>query len=168
MLTIIGIIFTFIAGEYYYGKSLEALSGVKPDGTIYPTITQTTTHIPTYKPTTIPTPISTFGNSVSNLRITNYPNYITATVDYTFLSEHGDIAKIAGLPISNGKFQGNFSYTSEIITKGRGTAEFCIKFYPSEKEPTKSTDQIVFIMWNEKYGNFFSVPHNFNKTWNSN
>lgn len=80
------------------------MSDVKPDGTIYPTITQTTTPIPTFKPTIIPTPISNFGNSVSNLRTIEYPSYILVTVDYTFLSEHGDLAKIAGVPLSNGKF----------------------------------------------------------------
>lgn len=43
-----------------------------------------------------------------------------------------------------------------------------ITFHPSEKVPIKSTDQIKFVMWNEKYGNFISVPYDYNKTWSSN
>ena len=147
--------------EHSCSYTLTVKPSVTPTSTPTPTPTITT---PTPAPTTT---ISTFENSVSNFRVIDNPSNIHVTVDYTFLSKRGDVAKLAARPLSYGKFPSNFTYSSKIISKGRGTVNLSIIFVPSEKVRILSTDQIEFIMWNDQYGTFFRVPFDYIKIWSS-
>ncbi len=110
----------------------------------------------------------TFGNMFSNLGIVDYPNKIKVTINYTFLSKHSDIAKAAARPLKDGEYPSNyFSHSTEIIERGRGKLKFFINFYPDNTVSTLSTDQLEFLMWNDKDGTFFRVPFEHKKTWSS-
>ena len=111
-------------------------------------------------------PPSTFGNSFSNLLAVDSPNQLKIDIKYTFYSKHGEIAKAAARPLKDGQYPNQyFSHTTEIIKRGRGDLTFYVTFYPKGATATISTDQIEFVMWNEKNGTFFRVPFSFKKVW---
>ena len=102
--------------------------------------------------------ISTWANSVGNLSIVDNPNSILITVDYEFLSENGDVARIVTTPLRNGEFPSDyFSYSTEIILKGKGTVNLSILFIPKGTVSTFQTCQLEFVMWNTDYGTFCTV-----------
>lgn len=108
---------------------------------------------------------STFGNMFSHFHVRDMPNRIDVTINYTFLSDHGDVAKVAARPLKDGRFPSNFfSHSTEIIQKGKGKVTLVITFYPTEDEQTLTTDHVELIMWNES-GTFFRVPFQHSKIW---
>jgi hypothetical protein len=112
--------------------------------------------------------LSTFGDSFSNLRIVDSPNNLKIDIEYTFLSKHGEIAKVAARPLKNGQYPNQyFSHSTDIIERGRGSLSFYVTFFPKDEVSTISTDQIEFVMWNDVHGSFFRVPFTHDKKWNA-
>lgn len=111
---------------------------------------------------------STFGNSFSDLRVVDSPDALRIKIKYNFFSEHGKIAKAAARPLRNGRYPGQyFSHSTEIIQRGQGELSLNVHFYPKGSTASIATDQLEFVMWNEKHGTFFKVPFELVKTWKS-